>query len=236
MNKLKLLDLSNINEKIYNYLKQNIILSNFPPGSRLNIRQLCEELSVSPTPIKDALFRLSGEGLIEISSRSGTYVRSITERDIHEMLQVRLYLEEAVASEIVGKITDDQLKCMESIYAESLLLNREEYGPENYKECMEADARFHRCMFVFTGNKFLLKMYDTLNTHMQTVRFLIIHRAHGKLPTTDDDHQRILKACIERNIEQAKQAIKRHLGNAGAAWKKIGEGAGEQSRQAGMNG
>ena len=75
-----LIDVTNINEKVYNYIKTNIISYNYPPGYNLNLNQLSELLGVSPTPIKDALFRLAGEGLVEIAPRKGTYVKDVTSR------------------------------------------------------------------------------------------------------------------------------------------------------------
>ena len=73
-----LIDASNINEKVYNYLKSSIIDFTYPPGTKLHISDLKKLLGISQTPIKDALFRLMGEGLVEITSRKGTYVKNVT--------------------------------------------------------------------------------------------------------------------------------------------------------------
>ena len=101
-----LIDVSNINEKAYNYIKTNIINLTYPPGYNLNLGQLSEKLGVSPTPIKDALFRLSGEGLVEIAPRKGTYVKELSLEDIHEIVQIRIILETAAVEAIVAGLTD----------------------------------------------------------------------------------------------------------------------------------
>ena len=85
----QLIDVTNINEKVYQLIKQNIIKFIYPPGHNLNITELKDALGVSPTPIKDALFRLAGEGLVVIYPRKGTYVKDVTDEDIHEIIQTQ---------------------------------------------------------------------------------------------------------------------------------------------------
>ena len=216
-------DVSNVNERIYHYLKKSIVESTIPAGSRLNIRQLSQELGVSHTPIKDALFRLSGEGLIEISQRSGTYVRSITESDIHEILQVRLFLEKAAIEAIAENITDEQLRHMRTIYAKSISIPVDPQRVETYRIFMEYDSQFHQCIFEFLGNKYLLRTYMNMNVHMQTFRFLAMNQEHGKRPATDLQHQTILEALNERNVKKSIEAVENHILDVDKAWAEIGK-------------
>jgi DNA-binding GntR family transcriptional regulator len=206
-----IIDVTNINEKVYDYIKKNITTFSFPSGYKLNIKQLSETLGVSHTPIKDALFRLAGEGLIDITSRTGTYVKSITETDIYEILQTRLILETAVIEEIARKITDEQLQDLNDLYRKGVSLVVNPNDSESYKAFMEYDSQFHLSFFNIMGNKRLLRIYKNLNAHMQMVRFRLMNHALGKLPTTDEEHQMILEALCERDVAKAKQAIAKHL-------------------------
>ena len=71
------IDTTNINEKVYTLLKQRIIFREYPPGHKLNIRELQNELGVSNSPIKHALFKLAGEDFIEIlPSDADAFVRN----------------------------------------------------------------------------------------------------------------------------------------------------------------
>jgi DNA-binding GntR family transcriptional regulator len=206
-----IIDVTNINEKVYDYIKNNIVSLVFPAGYKLNVKQLSKTLGVSHTPIKDALFRLAGEGLIEITSRTGTYVKSITEADIHEILQTRLILETAVIERITEKITDKQLQTIKDLYQKSLSIVVRQNDSESYKAFMECDSEFHLDIFNIIGIARLIDIYKKLNTHVQHVRFRMMHRALGKLPTTDEDHRMIVEALCERNVAKAKQAVADHL-------------------------
>jgi DNA-binding GntR family transcriptional regulator len=205
------IDLAGLNEKIYDFIKQRIINAYYPPGHKLNIREISAALGVSHTPVKDALFRLAGEDLIEISSRTGTYVKNITEADIHEIIQTRIIMETAAIEMVATRITDGQLRQLEDLYQRSVVLAVHQNDSETYKAFMEYDSRFHLFIIQFAGNNRLLNIYRNLNAHMQFVRFRLMNNAGGKMPTTDREHDMILQALRERDPEKAKQAIRDHL-------------------------
>jgi DNA-binding GntR family transcriptional regulator len=224
VNATSLIDVTNINEKVYDYIRRNIMTFVFPSGYKLNVKQLSEQLGVSHTPIKDALFRLAGEGLIDITSRTGTYVRSVTEADIHEILQTRLILETAVIEEITGRITDEQLRALQELYQMGISLVVNPNDSESYKAFMEFDSRFHLSFFEILGNRRLLGIYKNLNAHMQMVRFRMMKHALGKLPTTDEEHRVILEALCQRSASRAKQAIANHIQSLDAVRMRAAQG------------
>lgn len=204
------IDVSNINEKVYNFIKANIINYTYPPGYSLNLTQMSKQFGVSHTPIKDALFKLAGEGLVEIAPRKGTYVKDITPEDIHEILQVRVILETAAVEEITAGLTDEHLSQFTELYETMLSLGNKENNETTYKAYMEHDSEFHLLFFKILGNQRLLNIYHNLNAHMQIVRFRLLGK-RGKSPSTDQEHASILAALRERNPEQARQAVRRHL-------------------------
>ena len=205
-----LIDVSNINEKVYNFIKTNIINYNYPPGYNLNLGQLSELLGVSPTPIKDALFRLAGEGLVEIAPRKGTYVKDVTLEDIHEILKVRVILETAAVEAITAGLTDEQLSLFTGLYGQMISVRVGENDVASYKAYMERDSEFHLLFFQILGNQRLLNIYRNLNAHIQIVRFRLLDR-RGKNVTTDQEHERILEALRERDPGKAKEAVRQHL-------------------------
>jgi len=200
------IDITNINEKVYKLIKQRIIYLDYPPGQRIDIRQVQNELSVSQTPIKDALFRLAGEGMIEINSRKGTFVREISERDVFEIEEARIILETGAVELISDRISDDQLVELEKLYQDTLF----DDGQFDYKMFMEKDNLFHLKIIEFTQNQRLMEMYDHLNAHMQIVRFQIARGRSRRLPWTNQDHLNILSALKARDLNKAKEAIKQH--------------------------
>jgi len=209
------IDVTNINKKVYNFIKQNILNYDYPPGYAININKLSTILGVSQTPIKDAIARLAGEGLVEIAPRKGTYVKNITAVELHELMKVRLILETAVIEEIAPIITDEQLQSIESIYQKSLDLK---LNAENYELYMELNSQFHLSFFNVMGNGRLTAIYKKLNVHAHIVRFRTRHHAKGKLPTTDQEHEKIFMALREHDPVKAKKAIQDHLSSLDMTW------------------
>ena len=207
MPKYEIFDTLNINEKIYNFLKGRIVDLTYPPGHRVDMRQLKDELGVSQTPIKDALFRLAGEGFVDINSRRGTYVREVNERDVAEIYDIRTILETGAAEVLADRITDKQLDEMERLYQETLMKDIE----NNYRIFMERSKEFHRAIIRFTDNQRLLDLYEQLDAHMQIVRFRFGRQPLQKHSTTNQEHEKILCAFKERDPLKAKELIKYHL-------------------------
>lgn len=208
----------NINKKIYHLLKERIIHLTYPPGYRINSRQLKKELNVSQTPLKDALMRLSGEGLIEICSRSGTYVRNITAKDIREIADTRIILESGAIDTVARQITDEQLEKLRFLY-KATLLDEDEF---DYTQFMIRDNEFHLFIMKLANNDILYDIYNKLNAHMQIVRFKYSNRNSKKLAWTDRDHEDILNALEMRDPDRAKAAMRRHLTTARDAFLKQG--------------
>ena len=201
-----LIDITNINEKIYSLIRGRITHFEYPPGYPLNIRRLQAEFGVSNSPIKDALFRLAGEGLVEITSRKGTFVKDISERDLYEIEEMRVILEVGAVEIIAATITDDQLAHLELLYNETLM-------PEEqfeYSQFMEKDSLFHLEIIMMTNNKRLLEVYKQLNAHVHITRFQYARNRKKPLPWTHQDHLDILAALKDRDPDKAKKAVRIH--------------------------
>jgi len=204
--KSTIIDITSINEKIYNLIKQRIINYEYPPGHKITVKELQDELGVSNSPIKDALFRLVGEELVEISSRRGTFVKDVTAQDVIEIDQTRTIIETGSVELLVKKITNQEIENLEKLY-QATLMEGEEF---DYTTFMERDNRFHLAIVEITGNQRLVNIFKRLNGHMQVVRFRYPRKPKKKLPWTDNDHQEILNAIKARDADRVRRCLIEH--------------------------
>ena len=202
-----LIDVTNINEKVYEFIKRRIIDLTYPPGRKINSAALRQELGISQTPIKDALSRLAGEQLVEISSRRGTYVKDVTDRDIQEIAEIRIILETGAVEMAAGRITKEKITQLEALYENTL----NEPGEFDYRSFMERDSSFHMAIVGLTDNQRLLQTYKRLNSHAQVVRSRFGGPGAKKLPKTDRTHKAILEALKKNDTEKAKVTIRKHI-------------------------
>lgn len=201
-----LIDSTNINEKVYQLLKHRIVYCEYPSGYKLSIRKLQDELGVSNSPIKDALFRLAGENFVDISSRKGSFVKKITFNDVLEIEQSRVVIETGAVRIVAEKITDSEILHLDSLYKNTLFPGDD----FDYIEFIKKDFEFHEGIIKLTKIKRLLDIYRHLNAHLQIARYKVAHNINNRLPWTDSDHFEILQSFRERDPQKAMEAVSKH--------------------------
>src|SRR5579859_7262250 len=94
----------------YREIKGRILGLRYPAGEKLSETRLAADLGLGRSPIRTALARLKNEGWIAVSPQSGTYVRSLTAKEIEEMTALRVLLEMHMAREAARAITETDLR------------------------------------------------------------------------------------------------------------------------------
>ena len=190
-------------------LRQGILGRLFAPGERLLVDDIAAKLGVSITPVRHAIQQLAAEGLIEIRPRSGTFVASLTARDIEETSDLRCALECLAGEKTIERITDDQI----AQFRQTLEAMSEPIaGEEEQKRHEENNFRFHRLLVECSRNKRLAEMYESLNAHLQ------IARAHSqdaywaeRLSVEKAEHEEIVAALESRDVPRLIVALRSHI-------------------------
>ena len=98
-----------LRDVVFNTLRQAILKGELKPGERLLEIALAERLGVSRTPVREAMRKLEQEGLVVMIPRRGAQVASITEKDLNDVLEVRIALENVAIEKACKLITEDEL-------------------------------------------------------------------------------------------------------------------------------
>lgn len=115
---IELVDLSQdmpLNQIVYNGLRAAIIKGIIPVGERINEKKYSLELNVSRTPIREALYRIQSEGLIEHIPNYGFVIKKITVDDAEEIYKLRVALDALAAVNAMQLMTDNEFKEMKSL-------------------------------------------------------------------------------------------------------------------------
>ena len=94
-----------LGERVYKSLRDHILSQAYPPGSKLNVEQLCRNLGVSRTPVWDAMRRLETEGLVSTVARHGVFVLNYGVDKVRDLFAVRGALEALAAGEAHTSVT-----------------------------------------------------------------------------------------------------------------------------------
>ena len=188
---------------IYNKIRTDIITGRKKPGERLSIDHLKNEFGTSVTPVRDALQMLSQEDLVTIKPRSGYYITLVSLKELNDMLELRLILELAAVERAAEKITDEQIKALESVHA-----GFTDDRNETYSRYTEENKIFHCLISQASGNQELTKQIAHL--HDRLARYMIIVRP-GKYMI--EMHGRLIDRLKAHDAAGAKKTLLKELNN-----------------------
>ena len=193
---------ANLNERVYEELRQRILTRGEPSGAKLSLHALADELGVSRSPVHHALTRLVSEGLLTVRPRRGYYVAPVTARAVAEGYDVRLALELLAAERSVGALEGSQLARFADLLAGT-------DAAISHDEWDAANAAFHEFQIDLAGNGLLSRFYRELsvNLMMQVIRGGHVE-GHAHLVT---EHRRIVDAFSSGELSSAQRAIREHI-------------------------
>jgi DNA-binding GntR family transcriptional regulator len=183
--------------RIYKDLRRSIILGHRKPGSRLVAKEIATRYKTSVTPIRDALQRLSQDGLVTIKPRSGYFVTALTFKELRDLLDFRRILELASIEKAALRITPEQIEALRHVH-------RGYTGDDDtsYERYIEENRQFHYLIAVASGNMVLA---ETLrNLHDRLARFMVVHRIGERQIRM---HNKIIEALEEHDLEKARQCM-----------------------------
>ena len=104
---------SSLTERVYQRLRRDILTGKIPGGTRLVESALAEEMLVSRTPAREALRKLTLEGLVRAVPRAGYLVEDLTDEDIQDLFDTRMDIEQIAARKALQNIGDGELQALE---------------------------------------------------------------------------------------------------------------------------
>lgn len=182
---------------IYKKLRRSIIMGSRESGERLNVEAIAEEYNTSVTPVRDALQMLSHEGLVDIKPRSGYFVKSITLKQLRDLLDVRRILELTAIEKAALRATEEQIEELCHVHA-----GYTGDDDESYDRYTDENRRFHYLLARASGNNELAELVGSL--HDRLARFMVMRRA-GK--TMELTHEKIIEALRTQDVEAARQSL-----------------------------
>ncbi len=196
----------NLVDKAYSALKDKIISNQYPPGHQALERELCAELQMSRTPVREALIRLSKEGLIELIPRQGMRVVPMSPEIMLEIYEVITCLEDKALELILHRnLPNSSLAGLEHAVLDMEAALEE----EDLDSWAAADERFHAELFVLCGNNILSSLAATLKTKIQRARMITL-RMRPKPVRSNEEHRQLLEHLKSGRGEEARLLHRQH--------------------------
>ena len=180
-----------LRDVVFNTLRQAILRGELKPGERLMEIALSQRLGVSRTPVREAIRMLEQEGLVIMIPRKGAQVAEISEKDLKDVLEVRLGLEEL----------EQAVKEFEEAMKE-----------DNLGVLAAADVKVHEVIYGSTHNKRLVQIISNIREQMYRYRVEYLKDVESR-KTLVEEHYAVYRALKARNQQQAVKDICIHIVN-----------------------
>jgi DNA-binding GntR family transcriptional regulator len=202
-----------ISDAAYEILREKIISEELAAGQRLNLDAIEDQLGISRTPIKEALARLTMEGLVTVVPRSGTYVTEVTAADIAESFDVRRVLEVYAIELAIPRMSAADLRRLRRMVEQLGDLAAAGDRDAIYPRYLALDHQLHQELLALSGNQRLAQAHKRENLHAQMAR-IRYRRSERELDIAQQEHERILSALEARDVEKARAEMDTHLKRA----------------------
>lgn len=197
--------------RVYNRLRQAILTSELEPGFPLQEIEISERLGVSRTPVREAIRRLSADGLVEIIPYKGAFVKALSRHEIREIYETAEALESMAAKLAALRATADGIAELEGC----VQAMRAAFDAGDREAMVEADAAYHVALHAMAGNAYLVQSLSRLHEQVHRVRHLTV-RAFSAKPTSIDEHEQMCRAIAGGDPERARLITQKH-------WERVRE-------------
>lgn len=203
MPKNDLQDLSQ-GEVAYHRLLQAIKSGDFSPGDRLRETDVAERLSLSRTPVREALRKLEADGIVEHRARIGAVIRTLNRAEIVQLYEMRAVLERTAGEMAAKHANPTEIDELDELNTEL------EHAFDNPALAAAINQDFHHSIYLSTRNRFLLESARALNNALMLLGPTTL-ADEARIQTVRKQHQTIIDAIRAGDEEAAGAAAEAHL-------------------------
>jgi DNA-binding GntR family transcriptional regulator len=199
-------------DEVYAQLKSDLANFVLVPGDRFSENEICERLSVSRTPVRQALVRLQQEGQVEVLFRNGWRVLPFDFRRFDQLYDLRLLIEtESVQRLCEGRVMGDPA-VSQAVLAElsAVWLVPKSKRSNDGQQICDWDEAFHCGLVEATGNAEMLRVHRDITDRIRVIRKLDFTQ-HPRIEATYEEHGKILKAILSQRTEHSRMLLQAHV-------------------------
>jgi DNA-binding GntR family transcriptional regulator len=197
-----------LTDAVHDRILEMIMDGTLAPGEPLRVVPLAERMGVSPTPVRESLGRLAGEGIIDRAPMRGYTVAPILDsKELTDLFRTRLLLECEIAAGAAG------VEGLDGLLADNLARTRNTtVGAtfEEYRDYLDLSAEFHRLIANACDNRFLSTALAALPVHLQRFRLFGPHGVDD-FDESLGEHEAIREALASGDPQRARDVAARHI-------------------------
>lgn len=184
-------------------LRRAILSGEFLPGEKLRAEHLAERWGVSPTPLRETLMRLAGEGLVVVEPQRGARVAPLDLASAIEIYELRLLLDPVALDRSIGEGGPSLVAEVEHAH------DRLEQRHATAADYLEAHRAFHLALVARCPNRRLVRQVEQLLDHSQRFQAIGVRTVRRGDPRAE--HRQLVEAVRAADRVAAAQVLREHL-------------------------
>ena len=203
--------MSTASARAYDFIRSAVIAGRFPPGMRLKEEQLTGLCGTSRTPVREALRRLTIEGLVVAPPHQGAQVVSMSEEELSEIYALRAMIEAHAASRAATRLTPEAIVRLKALAHEMEAAVAEGPGAGAMSaRFTPANAEFHRLIMEAADSPRLATMGGLVIEPPLVFRTLARY-SKGELSRSMHHHRELIEAFETRDADWARSVMRSHI-------------------------
>jgi DNA-binding GntR family transcriptional regulator len=200
-----------LRENAYRQIKRRILDGTLRPGQFLTEDEMANALSVSRTPVREALAALSRDGLLELVPHRGAFVRRPSLKDVEDLFEIRIALETLALRKALPQLSEEVLQSLLA-RTKRQQATLAKLGPKDV-EALSVDI--HMVLLKVAGNEHIVELIHQLRERVYIGSTLYqnsdgsLNRAHAERMTTE--HHELLLALLKKDAKAATRLLEEHL-------------------------
>jgi DNA-binding GntR family transcriptional regulator len=194
-----------LGERVYKSLRDLILSQAYPPGSKLNVEQLCRDLGVSRTPVWDAMRKLESDGLVSTVARHGVFVLNYGVDKVRDLFAVRGALEALAAGEAARRLDADGRRALEDAVGRL----EEAAARRDVEAYSRAAIAFHDLVLAAARNQVLSRLLDNVYAQILVLRLRSLYLPE-RLASSVAEHRAIFAAVAAGDADLAERLSRAH--------------------------
>ncbi|WP_101845649.1 GntR family transcriptional regulator [Halobacillus sp. Marseille-P3879] len=192
-----------LSNQIAEYISKQIISGGLKSGEKIVENVYAADFGTSRAPVREAIYLLTIEGLVERIPRKGAVVKEHTENEVYDLLEIRIMLESLAMNRIKdGQVDQEVVKKMEALYEKMV-------SEKDIKSYTELNHAFHLCLIEMSRSETIEKMYTRLELPLLRVQN-VSFTAEGNIEKSVKEHFTLVELLKAGKVEEAATVLERH--------------------------
>ncbi|MDT0451370.1 GntR family transcriptional regulator [Streptomyces hesseae] len=193
-------------DRVYAHVKEAVLQRRYEGGTLLTEGDLAQAVGVSRTPVREALLRLEGEGLLKLYPKKGALVLAVSAQEIADVVETRLLVEKHAVGKAVPA-PPGLIARLEELVDDM----REQAAADDLNAVSRSDRAFHAEIVRSAGNRILSDLYEQLRDRQLRMGVAVMHAHPDRIAKNIAEHTEILTALRSGDAAAATDIVHRHV-------------------------